>query len=52
MVVTVPVADDARCFQPFVHNVVRKLRYRSSLVKADQCIVAIATPKSRQTDKP
>jgi len=36
---------NAKCSPRFVPSAVRKLKYRSSLVKADQCIAVIATVK-------
>ena len=38
---------DARCSLQYAPIVARKLKYRSSPVRADRCIVAIATVKSK-----
>ena len=46
VIVDTVIAPLARCSPWFVQTVARKLKYRLSLVKVDQCIVEIATTKS------
>ena len=46
VIVDTVIAPLAKCSPLFVQTVVRKLKYRLSLVKVDQCIAEIATTKS------
>jgi hypothetical protein len=41
---------DAKCSPQYALSVGRKLKYRSSPVRADQCIAVIATVKSESVD--
>jgi hypothetical protein len=45
-IVDTVIAPLAKCSPLFVQTVARKLKYRLSLVKVDQCIAEIATTKS------
>ena len=42
-VATVATGPGAKCSPRYVLSVAKRLKYRSSPVKADQCIVVIAT---------
>jgi hypothetical protein len=46
VIVAMVIAPLAKCSPLFVQTVARKLKYRLSLVKVDQCIAEIATTKS------
>ena len=46
VIVDTVIAPLAKCSPLFVLTVARKLRYRLSLVKVDQCTAEIATAKS------
>jgi hypothetical protein len=51
VIVDTVIAPLAKCSPWFVPTVARKLKYRLSLVKVDQCIAEIATTKSGRADK-
>jgi hypothetical protein len=46
VIVDTVITPLAKCSPLFVQTVARKLKYRLSLVKVDQCIAEIATTKS------
>ena len=47
---TVATGPGAKCSPRYVLSVAKRLKYRSSPVKADQCIVVIATVSKDKVD--